>query len=75
MFIDSLRAIHLTKNSALHSKTKHVQLRYHFIRSVLEDGRLKLEKIHTNENPTDMLKKVVTREKLNSSSASIGLFR
>ena len=73
MFTNSQSAIHLVKNSALHSKTKHIQLRYHFIRSVLEDGQLKLEKIHTNDNPADMLTKVVTREKLNSSSASVGL--
>ena len=73
MFTDSQSAIHLAKNLALHSKTKHIQLRYHFIRSVLEDGQLKLEKIHTNDNPVDMLTKVVTWEKLNSSSTSIGL--
>ena len=60
-------------DSALHSKTKHIQLWYHFIRSVLEDGQLKLDKIHTNDNPADMLTMVVTREKLNSSSASVGL--
>ena len=73
LFTDSQSSIHLPKNSALHSKTKHIQLRYHFIRSILEDGRLKLEKIHTNENLADMLTKVVTREKLNSSSTSVGL--
>ena len=73
MFIDSQSAIHLAKNSALHSKTKHIQLWYHFIWSVLEDGQLKLEKIHTNENLADMLTKVVTREKLNSSSTLVGL--
>ena len=73
LFTDSQSAIHLAKNLALHSKTKHIQLRYHFIRLVLEDGWLKLEKIHTHDNPADMLTKVVTREKLNSSSASVGL--
>ena len=73
LFTDSQSVIHLAKNSTLHLKTKHIQLWYHFIRSVLEDGQLKLEKIHTNENPADMLTKVVTREKLNSSSASVGL--
>ena len=46
---------------------------YHFIWSVLEDGKLKLDKIHIDDNLADMLTKVVTREKLNSSSASIGL--
>ena len=73
LFTDSQSAIHLAKNSDLHSKTKHIQLWYHFIQSVLEDGQLKLEKIHTNENLANMLTKVVTREKLNSSSALVGL--
>ena len=44
LYCDSESAIHLEKNSAFHSKTKHIQLRYHFIRSALEDGQLKLEK-------------------------------
>ena len=73
LFIDSQSVIHLVKNSALHSKTKHIQLQYHFIRSILEDGWLKIENIHTNDNPKNMLTKVVTREKLNSSSNLVGL--
>ena len=48
LYSDSQSAIHLAKNSAFHSKTKHIHLKYHFIRSVLEDGHLKLEKIHTS---------------------------
>ena len=31
LYCDSQSAIHLTKNSAFHSKTKNIQLRYHFI--------------------------------------------
>ena len=64
LYSDSQSAIHLEKNSTFHSRTKHIQLKYHFIRSVLEDGELKLEKIHTSQNPAYMLTKVVTREKL-----------
>ena len=64
LYCDSQSVIHLAKNSTFHSKTKHIQLRYHFIRSALEDGHLKLEKIHTSHNPTDMLTKGVTKEKL-----------
>jgi hypothetical protein len=48
LYCDSESAIHLAKNSPFHSKAKHIQLRYHFIRSILEDGHLKLEKIHTS---------------------------
>ena len=70
---DSQSATYLAKNSAFHSTTKHIQLKYHFIRSVLEDGELKLEKIHTTKNPADMLTKVVTKEKLRICSVSICL--
>ena len=73
LYCDSQSAIHLAKNSAFHSKTKHIQLRYHSIRSVLEDGQLKLEKIHTSQNPADMLTKAVTREKLSTCSVSVGI--
>ena len=73
LYSDSQSAIHLAKNSAFHSKTKHIQLKYHFIQSTLEDGQLKLEKIHTSQNPIDMLTKVVTREKLRFFLVSIVL--
>ena len=73
LFIDSQSVLHLVKNFSLHSKTKQIQLQYHFIRSVLDEGLLKLDKIHTDDYLADMFTKVVTREKLNSSSASVGL--
>ena len=73
LFTDSQSAIHLAKNLALHSKTKHVLLWYHFIQLVLDDGRLKLDKIYIDDSLADMFTKVVTRKNMNSSSSSIGL--
>ena len=73
LFIYSQSVIHLAKNSALHSKTKHIQLHYHFIWLVFDDRKLKLEKIHIDDNLVDMFTKVVIRENLNSSSALVGL--
>ncbi|KAL5743139.1 hypothetical protein ACOSP7_029871 [Xanthoceras sorbifolium] len=73
LYSDSQSAIHLAKNSAFHSRTKHIGLRYHFIRSLLEDEVLTLEKIHGSKNPADMLTKAVTTEKLKLCSASVGL--
>ena len=48
LYSDSQSSIHLAKNSTFHSNTKHIQLKYHFIRFVLEEELLKLEKIHTS---------------------------
>jgi hypothetical protein len=73
LYCDSQSAIHLAKNSSFHSKNKNIHLKYHYIRSSLEDGHLKLEKIHTCQNPADMLTKGVTREKLSSFLVSVGL--
>ena len=73
LYSDNQSAIHLANKSTFHLKTKHVHLKYHFIRSVIDEELLKLEKIHTSQNPADMLRKGVTREKLSSCSVSIGL--
>ena len=72
-YSDSQSAIHLANNSSFHLRTKHIQLMYHFIRSVLDEELLKLEKIHTSQNPAVMLKKGVTREKLSSYLVYVGL--
>ncbi|RVW62859.1 Retrovirus-related Pol polyprotein from transposon TNT 1-94 [Vitis vinifera] len=70
---DSQSAIFLAKNSAFHSKSKHIQTKYHFIRYLVEDKLVILEKICGSKNPADMLTKGVTIEKLKLCAASIGL--
>ena len=73
LYNDSQSAIHLAKNSAFHSRTKHIGICYHFIRSLLEDEVLTLRKILGSKNPADMLTKTVTIDKLKLCSTSIGL--
>ena len=57
---DIQSAIDLTNNPIYHDRTKHIDVRYHFICILLKDSVLSLVKIHTNQNSTDMLTKVVT---------------
>ena len=40
---------------------KHIDVRFHFIQEILDEGDIVLQKIHTKENPADMLTKVVSR--------------
>ena len=65
--------IRVMPNSAFHSRTKHIGIRYHFIRSLLEDEVLTLIKILGSKNLADMLTKTVTIDKLNLCSKSIRL--
>ena len=70
---DSQSVIFLAKNSAFHSKSKHIQTKYHFIHYLVEDKLIILEKICGSKNLADMLTKGVTIEKLKLCVASIGL--
>eukprot|EP00253_Pinus_taeda_P003485 PITA_03485 len=44
---DSQSAIHLATNPAYHSRTKHIDVRYHFLRHVINGGKVALQKVHT----------------------------
>ncbi|KAH9779137.1 Integrase catalytic domain-containing protein [Citrus sinensis] len=63
VFCDSSSAIYLSKNPAHHEKTKHIDIKLHFIKNVVSMGVVKMVKIHTDSNPTDLLTKVVTTAK------------
>ncbi|XP_047978661.1 1,8-cineole synthase, chloroplastic-like [Salvia hispanica] len=58
LYSDSQSAIFLAKNPAFHSRTKHVELKYHYIRHLVEMKILQLEKILGSENPADMFTKI-----------------
>ena len=61
---DSQSVIFLAKNSNFHSKSKHIQTKYHFICYLVEDKLVIFENIYGSKNPVDMLTKGVTIEKL-----------
>ncbi|MCO5553957.1 hypothetical protein L7F22_007483 [Adiantum nelumboides] len=59
---DSQSTIQLARNPVYHSETKHVDVKYHFIREIVEDKQVQLVKVHTTDNPTDLLTKGFSRE-------------
>ena len=65
LFCDNQSAIHLSKNASFHSRSKHIDVHYHWIRDVLNSKQMQLEKVHTNDNMADMLTEVVTKKELN----------
>ena len=56
---DCMSAIYLAKNQVYHARTKYIDVKYHFVRNILEDGDIELKKIHTKNNHADILTKVI----------------
>ncbi|GJV05793.1 putative ribonuclease H-like domain-containing protein [Tanacetum coccineum] len=53
--IDNESTICIVKNPVYHSKTKHIEIRHHFIRDCYEKKLISVEKIHTDLNVADLL--------------------
>ena len=54
---DNQSAICLTKNQQVHGRTKHIDIKYHFIRDMVEAGRIKLKYCASEDMVADMLTK------------------
>ena len=52
---------------------KHIDVRYHWLRLIVDQQLMQLRKIHTDKNPADMLTKVVPKEKLELCVGSAGM--
>ena len=55
--MDSKSALALAKNPVFHERSKHIWVRYHFIRSCLEEGSIKTRYINTKDQLADLLTK------------------
>ena len=70
---DSPSVIMLAKNPMFHAKTQHIDVKYHFIRDMLEDKLMKLVKVHTDDNPANLMTKVLPLERFAHSHALMGV--
>ena len=52
IMVDNQSAIMLSKTSAHHNRTKHIDTRYHFIRDCVKDGRVVIEHVGNEFIPT-----------------------
>jgi len=64
IFEDNQGAIALSKNPVCRQRCKHVDIKYHFIRSALSDGKVTIEYCPTEEMVADVMTKPATKFKL-----------
>ena len=60
---DNQSALHLMKNPMYHERSKHIDIKLHFIRDVVGANEVCVKKVGTEDNPSDMLTKYVPLSK------------
>ncbi|KAG8482181.1 hypothetical protein CXB51_026801 [Gossypium anomalum] len=65
--------IFLTKDQMFHERTKHIDVRYHFVRDIIARGDIVVSKISTHENPADMMTKSLPITKIEHCSNLVGV--
>ena len=61
IFEDNTACIHLSKNQTNFPKSKHIDMRYHFVREQVEEGQIILRKVDTKDNLADIFTKPLDR--------------
>jgi transposase InsO family protein len=73
LFSDNQAAIALTRDHQYHARTKHIDVRYHWIRWVIEQGSLRLVYCPTDDMVADALTKALPSTKVKHFAAGLGL--
>lgn len=72
-FMDNQSAIRLIKNPELHKRSKHIDVKYHFIREKYEDGLFTINYIPTEKMIADMLTKPLPKQRFNILRTSMSV--
>ncbi|GJY71310.1 putative ribonuclease H-like domain-containing protein [Tanacetum coccineum] len=73
IFIDNQSTICIVKNPVFHQRTKHIEIRHHFIRDANEKKLIQVLKIHTDDNVADLLTKAFDGPRFNHLVVNIGM--
>ena len=73
VYCDNQGAMLLSKNQVIHERTKHIDVRLHFICDILNEGNIAVKKVATKDNPTDMITKPFPSSKFEYCLELVGL--
>ncbi|GAA0141466.1 hypothetical protein LIER_02603 [Lithospermum erythrorhizon] len=73
LYCDNMSVISISKNSVQHSRTKHIDIRHHFIRELVEDKVNTLEHVNTDKQLADIFTKALDTAQFESLRSSLGI--
>ena len=73
LLVDNQSSIKLAKNPVFHKRSKHIAIRFHFIREKVENGEFSLEFVRTLSMAADQLTKHVGVKVLDIGKKLMGM--
>ena len=73
--IDNQSTIQLSKNHVFHDRSKHINVKYHYLRQFIEEGRVNVEPIDTTLQLADILTKALGRDQFLQLRTKLGLVK
>ena len=73
LMVDNQSAITLSKNTGHHNRSKHIDTRYHFIRECVEEKKIEIRFVRTEDQLADMFTKALGIQKFHEMRDRIGI--
>ena len=73
IYEDNQGAVSMAKNPVGHARTKHIDIRYHFVREGVQDGAIALKYIATDEMIADILTKPLPKHRFQKLVTELGM--
>ena len=74
IYTDNKGALALAENPVFHERTKHIAVKYHYIRQLIEEGTIDLVYINTKDQKSDGLTKPLDKTKFKEFLIQLGLY-
>ena len=72
-YYDNETCIKLSENPVFHDKSKHIEIKYQYIRDMVEKGVIKLQYVATDEQVADVLTKSLSKVKFEYFRDKLGM--
>ncbi|XP_050908156.1 secreted RxLR effector protein 161-like [Lathyrus oleraceus] len=73
LLVDNVSAINLAKNPIAHGRSKHIEMRFHYLRNLVSSGQLRLSYCRSEEQVADLLTKSVTNDVFKRLAVKLGM--
>ena len=71
IYVDNQGAMALSKNPIIHDRSKHIDIKYHFIREKVLSGFIELTHVPSDSNVSDLITKPYSKQKLHRFSSML----